>query len=226
VNESQRAQVGRIISHVSMSSRAALALGVQGIETQFTRAGRPGSGAMACSIAERMARSTDLLISELVNKVAPVIRSPAAFAEIEVAVRQFLRTCDDDVKELSRTARSLRLQESPSKFLEVARRELTKVAESAERRLDIERFEFAMQSAEPSQSKAVPKGGRPPAEFWDELWAEIAARLYEGDLKPKSQAHIELAMTKWIEAQGRSAAVSTIRSRARRLWQRIEESAE
>lgn len=219
--------LGRIIGHISIGRRAALAHGLRIVETEFVRAGRVGSGAMACAIVEEMGRAADLLVSELVSKVAPALRSSAAFAEIEVAVRQFLRSCDDDLKELNRTARSLRLQERPSQFLKIGRRELAKIAEAVERRLEIERYDFAPQLSEALNPQVRPaRGGRPRAEFWDNLWAEIAARLYEGDLKPKSQADVERAMTEWIEGHGRTAAVSTVRSRARKLWQRLAEPLE
>ncbi|MEO6360323.1 MAG: hypothetical protein ABIO43_07110, partial [Sphingomicrobium sp.] len=93
-----------------------------------------------------------------------------------------------------------------------------------ETRLEILSFEFSP-SMEPKQDtrKALVsnKGGRPPAEFWDDMWAEIASALYVGDLNPKSQADIERAMASWIDLSGHSAADSTIRRRARRLWDRI-----
>ncbi|WP_156472291.1 hypothetical protein [Sphingorhabdus sp. M41] len=66
------------------------------------------------------------------------------------------------------------------------------------------------------------KGGRPAAEHWDEMWATIATLLYEGDLNPKRQADIEKAMMDWLESNGHSAADSTVRKRARLLWQRLE----
>jgi hypothetical protein len=78
-------------------------------------------------------------------------------------------------------------------------------------------------SLETDQSKpaASKKGGRPPAEFWDDMWATIAVQLFEGSLQPKAQADVERAMAIWIEGSGYSAADSTIRARARRLWDRI-----
>jgi hypothetical protein len=65
------------------------------------------------------------------------------------------------------------------------------------------------------------KGGRPSAEWWDDLWIEMARALYVGDLKPQRQADIEKAMNDWISSKARSAAVSTVRSRARKLWQAL-----
>jgi hypothetical protein len=45
--------------------------------------------------------------------------------------------------------------------------------------------------------------------------------LYVGDLKPQRQADIEKAMNDWIASKGESAAVSTVRNRARKLWQML-----
>ncbi|MET4323713.1 hypothetical protein [Bradyrhizobium sp. RT5a] len=67
------------------------------------------------------------------------------------------------------------------------------------------------------------KGRRPPADWWDDLWIEIARQLYVGDLKPKRQADIENAMSDWLSRRGSGAATSTIRERARRLWQVIKD---
>lgn len=70
--------------------------------------------------------------------------------------------------------------------------------------------------------EAKPRGGRRPANWWDDLWAEIGAQIYLGDLKPECQADIEGAMLDWIEGQGFSASQSTVRERARKLFKAIE----
>jgi hypothetical protein len=177
---------------------------------------------MATAVVQAMGRSADFFVSELVSKVAPVSRSPAAFSEIEVAIRQFIRSCDDELQELHRTNQALRLQER-SLFMEIGRRQLAKVAETVERRLDVERYDFNSQIPEsPKAARQASKGGRPPAEFWDDLWAHIAASLYVGELKPKSQADVQRAMSEWIEGRGYSAADSTVKGRARRLWDLID----
>jgi hypothetical protein len=67
------------------------------------------------------------------------------------------------------------------------------------------------------------KGGRYPAEFWDNLWVEICRQLYEGDLKPKKQADLEKAMMDWIAERDETAGVTTVRERARKLWQAIKD---
>ena len=62
------------------------------------------------------------------------------------------------------------------------------------------------------------KRGRPPAEWWDDMWVAIAIQLFEGALQPKLQVDIENAMQEWIIANDKTAATSTVRKRARKLW--------
>ena len=54
------------------------------------------------------------------------------------------------------------------------------------------------------------------------MWAAIAANLYNGDLKPKTQADIERAMADWIAAN-RLQRHSKHHPRAgAMLWQLVE----
>ena len=65
-------------------------------------------------------------------------------------------------------------------------------------------------------------GGRPPAEWWDDLWAEICRQLYAGDLQPKKQADIEASMLDWAVKHGHNPSESAIRSRGRKLWSALQ----
>lgn len=67
---------------------------------------------------------------------------------------------------------------------------------------------------------AVPsaKGGRPAAEYWDELWCATWGEIYRGSLQPRKQGDIEKAMLGWLAARNFESAVSTVRARARLLW--------
>ncbi|MXO65303.1 hypothetical protein [Altericroceibacterium endophyticum] len=67
-------------------------------------------------------------------------------------------------------------------------------------------------------------GGKPRAEHWDRMWAEIAVQLWQGDLNPKTQADIEKAMLDWFAANKIKVGESTVRQKARLLWQRMGES--
>lgn len=66
--------------------------------------------------------------------------------------------------------------------------------------------------------RPVNTGGRPRAEFWDDMLIEIFRQLWEGGLKVTRQAEIEAAMKEWAEANGHSPSDSSIRQRARKLW--------
>jgi hypothetical protein len=62
------------------------------------------------------------------------------------------------------------------------------------------------------------KGGRPPADHWDELWVEICRQIYTGELVPKRQSDVLKAMQQWCSDHGHSDAPSTLKPRAHRLW--------
>lgn len=65
-------------------------------------------------------------------------------------------------------------------------------------------------------------GGRPPKAFWDDLWANIAAQLYNGDLKPERQADIEKAMHDWLALNDQNAGETAVRAKAKLLWLAIQ----
>lgn len=64
-------------------------------------------------------------------------------------------------------------------------------------------------------------GGRPKADWWEDLWIEICRQLYGGVLIPKTQADIERAMHQWISDNDYTAGSTTVRDRASKLWRAI-----
>lgn len=80
------------------------------------------------------------------------------------------------------------------------------------------RAELNPQAALPNRAK----GGRPRKPFWDQLWASVAAQLYNGDLKPARQADIERAMHEWLAANGEDAGETAVRAKAKLLWAAID----
>jgi hypothetical protein len=81
-------------------------------------------------------------------------------------------------------------------------------------------------SSAPMPRAAAAPGGRPAAEWWDDLWIEICRQLYGGELIPKKQADIEKAMTDWLANRDEHPSGSTIRRRARKLWHAIKDEGE
>lgn len=73
-----------------------------------------------------------------------------------------------------------------------------------------------------SQSPGRPgPGGRIPQAWWDDMWCDVWALIYQGDFKPSSQADVERAMLTWAEAKGQSLAEATARPKARKLFQAL-----
>jgi hypothetical protein len=62
------------------------------------------------------------------------------------------------------------------------------------------------------------KGGRPRKDWWDDFWIEICQMIYEGDLKPKSQAELERAMLDWVSDHGYDVGETTIKNAAKKLF--------
>jgi len=172
---------------------------------------------------QEIGRAADQLLSELVMKIAPVSRTPEAFDELESAMRRWLRACEAQLPELARPSRSDSVPDR-SAALEVGKTAFREMQSAIEMRLQIEKFDFEQGNQLEISAHAAPterKGGRPPADFWDDMWSAIAVQLYDGSLNPKTQAQVERAMADWIEANGFTAAASTVRRRARRLWDRL-----
>jgi len=71
------------------------------------------------------------------------------------------------------------------------------------------------ETAEPKKSHP---GGRPRKDWWDDFWIDICRQIYEGDLKPKSQAELANAMHQWVENRGFEAGETTIKTAARKLF--------
>jgi len=164
-------------------------------------------------------------LADLAAKLAAVAPDRETFTELAGAVARCIELCADQMPDVIRMAngrvvgpRSESIQQAADDLFNQMRRDV-------EAKLAITAFDFDRPSIDPVSAApvtpAAKKGGRPTAEFWDDMWAAVAFSLYDGDLVPKSQADVERAMTLWIEGQGHSAAVSTIRARARRLWDRI-----
>lgn len=86
------------------------------------------------------------------------------------------------------------------------------------------RVEFASRESNPAKPQGKNSGGKPLAKHWDSMWAAIAVQLYFGDLKPETQADIERAMFEWLAAQNIDVGETSVRNRARILWQEIEKT--
>jgi hypothetical protein len=60
-------------------------------------------------------------------------------------------------------------------------------------------------------------GGRPRADWWDNLWIEMCRQIYNGNLKFDRIADIERAMHDFLATIDRSASEATLKRAARKL---------
>lgn len=76
--------------------------------------------------------------------------------------------------------------------------------------------------SEPAPDVASSKqnqGGRPRKDWWDDFWIEICRQIYEGDLKPKTQAELQEAMHQWVENHhDGDVGETTIKAAAKKLF--------
>lgn len=177
--------------------------------------------------AREVEQRLSALVENAVAQVKLVALSTDAFTMVTEAIEQFLTRVGRHYEKITRMANGA----AGGATSRAAHTMFAEGETRVRRQLELHRFAFT-QSARPATpehgstqadtgGQRRNKGGRPPAEFWDDLWSHIAASLYIGDLAPKNQADIEKAMAEWIEGLGYSAAPSTIRARARRLWDRL-----
>jgi len=96
-------------------------------------------------------------------------------------------------------------------------------------RADIEKMIPAGLTVEPAPAPltpAAPIGGRPTADWWEDLIIEVCFRHFRGELQPKTQADVARAMQAWMTENKYEAADSTVRVRARKVWNAIRRDAE
>lgn len=193
------------------------------------------SGATIRAVVRLMEEIGSTLVSASIEKISPIAQDTQSFADISSAFQDLWRFMET---ELQSTLVTVSARQTDAIYSNSATRSaeemLARSRNLVNSKLELYRFTFTrplprsdLSSAiAPNNRPSLPtttdkKGGRPPAEFWDDMWAAIAVSLYSGDLQPKSQADIQRAMLEWIETNGGSASESTVKSRARRLWDKL-----
>lgn len=229
MNDREREQLNLIVTHGLVTRKRALDERIDTVFADHSAKGRLHSGATVKVSVRVMHEIADDLLSDIGAKAKAIVSDKDAFDLVSTAANDFLDHCaDSQLPPVIKMANG-RLQGSPDGSVVRASHALfDDVRADINAKLAILAFDFGgtapapiiapMASPVPSPAK---KGGRPPAEFWDDMWAAIAAALYNGALVPKSQADVERAMLEWIEGNDYSAVQSTVRARARRLWDRI-----
>lgn len=172
-------------------------------------------------------------VEKAVDSVAAVAQDVDAYNMIAASLAGVIRTCEAHVAQAVQLATS----GQGERFASVKREADRLFAASSQhilRTLQLHRFSFIRPSpgtlaslgiAQPAPDAQPPaprnKGGKPLAAHWDRMWAAMAGKLYDGSLIPKTQADIERAMLDWFAGEKIKIGESTVRARARILWQEI-----
>ena len=229
MDDREREQLARIATQELSVARRGLEERIGAVFASHSALGRLHSGATIRVSVRAMEEVGQAFLEDLLSKTKAVSVDPQAFEMLSITVGEFLDLCSDEQLPSITRMGSGRLGSPRNESIEGAARELfDEMRAEIEGRLAIAAFDFDASGPPPASAPPTPpvlpspkKGGRPPAEFWDDMWAAIATALYDGSLTPKTQSHVERAMADWIEANGYSAADSTVRGRARRLWDRL-----
>lgn len=231
MDDRERERIRLIASHEGELAYRALTEQLKAVLANHSAKGLLHSGATIKVSVRAMHTLADAFLDNIGPKIKAVAIGQESFALLSEAVLDFLNECGNAMPSILHMARGRRpVAENDS--IEVAGMKLfNQMRTDTESRLAILAYEFEespgsehLPQPPGGTAKPVKLGGRPPAAFWDDLWAAIATALYLGKLFPKCQADLERAMADWLNENGHSAAESTIRARARRLWDRIEAS--
>jgi hypothetical protein len=228
VDNEQREQARLIALHETSLVERKIDKSLSSVFAEHSAAGRLQSGATIKVSVRAMQEIAEQFLSDLAIKIKAVAAGREAFDVLSEAVLDCLNLCGAQMQRIIRMARP-RAPATGSDSVERAALQLfAQMRSDVETKLQIQKFDFeqaasgALAPDQPNEgTKKTNSGGRPPAAFWDDLWAAMAAALYDGSLSPKTQADIERAMADWLEAHSHTAAPSTVRTRARRLWDAI-----
>ncbi|MEL0253922.1 MAG: hypothetical protein VW935_18585, partial [Novosphingobium sp.] len=231
VDKLEQSQIRLLLEHLTSKSLASCNRGQQAMYAEHSAAGRLRSGATVKRAVKICEDEGSAFITETIDQVGKVSKSPDAFDMIVSHLTAQTRTWDAHVSEAVRMA----TMGGAERFDSVRRAAddlLADLKTRMFRELEIHRFSFARSSpilepkpflvVQSSPDKPKNKGGKPLAAHWDAMWADIAVQLYVGDLKPKSQKQIKDAMFAWFNANSINAGDTAVTERARELWHKIE----
>ncbi len=226
MDERKKLQIGLIVAQQSRQLRAVLITRMDALKSDHAALGILQSGMTIKAAAQIVSDAIERLSGELLAEADRICRDLEAFELVSDAVRNAIDIGEEVFWPVVKLATGK--PESPiDPSVERAAGELiANLRNDTEARLGIARFDFdapvsqgpTVEVTQDDPPPSTSKGGRPPAEFWDDLWSAMAIDLYTGALVPKSQADIERAMNEWISAKNQSCANSTVRKRARKLW--------
>lgn len=181
----------------------------------------------------------DAFVDKLIDEVAAVAQDTDAFNVIVSGLTAQFRAREAELSEALLLA-TAGLGERAGSVHREGERLFAEMRSRVFKRLEIHRFSFTRPTkgdlermalrpvavAQPALAPAKPKnpGGVPLAAHWDAMWADIAVKLWLGDLKPKTQADVKRAIFDWFNDNEIAIGDTAVTQRARQLWLKIQES--
>lgn len=227
-----RAQVRLIIEDADDLAGKAISDGLASLFADHASKGLLQSGGTVKAGVRILEEEGSKFVSGLIDQVATVAKDLEAFAMIREAFERFLSQQRERLEKIISMAAGNQSQVPSS--IRIAAGDLWRGSkERLSRQVELHRFAFTVPSkptfiriAEEGAASRPPtsqnKGGKPLAAHWDEMWADIAIMLWEGDLKPETQADIQRAMFEWFSSRGIDVGETAVRNRARQLWLKYE----
>lgn len=235
----QREQIRLIVTDLSERAHDETGAGLKAMYADHAARGLLASGATIKVAVREMEKIAEKLISGCVDRVSPVAKDTEAFAIIAETINTFLSFMAASLEgPISKVTGRMADRSLNSSVPMAARKLFDESRQRLLRQLEIHRFAFTYPAsgsvaartdvavfAPPPDAGQLPaknKGGKPLAAHWDEMWSEVAAQLWLGDLKPTKQADITKAMLDWFAARNIDIGETAVTDRARQLWRRIE----
>lgn len=235
VDKLERTQVRLLLEHLSSEYSDKSDKQLEAMRSQHAAKGCLQSGSTVRESLRIIEAVANDYVKAITAAVSDVSQDTEAFGMIATDVTLLLRTMQVSLDRSVRLASGTRgATNDDSSVSREANRLFMNLHQRVLRLLEIHRFTFTRPSSSVSASvrAEVPapdhghpkknKGGKPLAGHWDEMWSTVAVQLYVGDLQPTSQADIEREMLNWFAQRGLEIGETSVRGRARQLWQRLE----
>lgn len=226
----ERERIRLIAAHEGSIVSRTLKERLEAVVADHSAHGRLHSGATIKVSVRAMQTVADAYLDNIGAKIRAVAQSPLSFALLSEAMMDFLNECGSEMPRILKLARGGRTVAENDSIGLAGMGLFNQMRADVDSSLAILAYEFEnpppVETNAPKQAlEAVlspNKGGKPLAAHWDAMWADIAIRLWEGDLKPTKQKDISDAMFAWLSGKEIDAGQTAVTDRARTLWLRIE----
>ena len=240
MESTERAQIRLILEHERLAIQRECQERLKALYAKHSAAGTLQSGATAKAGIRIIEDLGESFVKKSVDQTASVAMDIDAFAMIVEETESLFRVFGGEVQSIKRMVTGRKPDDPSQRSIVDAVQKLFREAHAKTmRQLEIHRFTFTkpaidgpLQGERGTAPTAFDTGGkrpiraqagRLPADWWDDLWIEIFRQVYLGDLKPKSQADIVSAMQQWLSDNDIEAGDSTLKPRARKLYQMLQE---